>query len=420
MARAIGVLTRPRLDIRGFVTRNVPLKLAAVAVALLGWYVLSQAQAPEEQTVAFNGGIPVQRQNMPAGYVLRGSLGDVTVNVHGAVGDLKELAVSSFRAEVDLSQYDLTRVGDLQELPVRVSAVPETLKIVEIHPSVVAAKLVPVEAKQMTVQVRYENQPAAGYQAADPTLSPAAVEVRGPSDALREVVSVIVQVRFSDAPNDIHLTPRAVPIDGAGQEVPDIDVQPRNVAVAVAVQQATPTRTVGIIPTIVGQPAAGYWVASATSDPAVVAVRGDPATLDKIDHLVTVAIDVTGMSVDRLVRAPLVLPPGTSLAQEGGTVQVAIAVRAVTATRLFSVAVQPSGLRSDLVADFDPKSLDVVVSGPLSTLQGLRVDQIAVVVDLAGKAAGTYQIDAAIRTPAGVSGSATGPARITVVVRSRS
>src|SRR5439155_17729739 len=199
-------------------------------------------------------------------------------------------------------------------------------------------------------------------------LSPAAVEVRGPSDALREVVSVIVQVRFSDAPNDIHLTPRAVPIDGAGQEVPDIDVQPRNVAVAVAVQQATPTRTVGIIPTIVGQPAAGYWVAAATSDPAVVAVRGDPATLDKIDHLVTVAIDVTGMSVDRLVRAPLVLPPGTSLAQEGGTVQVAIAVRAVTATRLFSVAVQPSGLHSDLVADFDPKSLDVAVAVASSTV----------------------------------------------------
>src|SRR5207245_5443691 len=104
------------------------------------------------------------------------------------VGDLKELAVSSFRAEVDLSQYDLTRVGDLQELPVRVSAVPETLKIVEIHPSVVAAKLVPVEAKQMTVQVRYENQPAAGSQAADPTLSPAAVEIPGPAGPLREAM----------------------------------------------------------------------------------------------------------------------------------------------------------------------------------------------------------------------------------------
>src|SRR5439155_12745491 len=128
------------------------------------------------------------------------------------------------------------------------------------------------------------------------------------------------------------------------------------------------------------------------------AVRGDPATLDKIDPLVTVAIDVTGMSVDRLVRAPLVLPPGTSLAQEGGTVQVAIAVRAVTATRLFSVAVQPSGLRSDLVADFDPKSLDVVVSGPLSTLQGLRVDQIAVVVDLDGMAEGTFLNVAEFRT----------------------
>ena len=82
-------------------------------------------------------------------------------------------------------------------------------------------------------------------------------------------------------------------------------------------------------------------------------------------------------------------------------------------------SVQPSGLRSDLVADFDPKNLDVVVSGPLSTLQGLRPDQVTVVVDLAGKGAGTYQLDAAIRTPSGVSSSASGSARVTVVVRSR-
>src|SRR5438105_1172837 len=261
---------------------------------------------------------------MPAGYVLRGSLGAVNVNVHGPVSDLHGLAVSSFLADADLSQYDLTRVGDLQELPVRVNVVPESVKVVEIHPSTVAAKLVPVESKAMTVQVRYENQPAAGYQAAEANVAPSNVDVRGPSDALREVVSVVVRIRFPDEPNDVHLTPRAVPVDGAGQEVPDVEVQPQNIAVEVAVQQATPTRTLGVVPVLVGQPAAGFWVAGATSTPGVIAVRGDPDTLDKLDRISTAAIDVSGASTDRVVRVPLVLPSGTSLAQEGEIVQVVV------------------------------------------------------------------------------------------------
>src|ERR671937_1283468 len=99
-------MSRPRLDLRGLFTRNIPLKLAAVALALLVWLALSQAQAPEEQTQAFDG-ISVARHNTPAGYVLRGSLGDVKVSVHGPANELRQLAVSSFVADVDLSQYDL-------------------------------------------------------------------------------------------------------------------------------------------------------------------------------------------------------------------------------------------------------------------------------------------------------------------------
>lgn len=419
MSRAIFVLPRPRLDLRGLLTRNVILKLAAFAVAVLVWLALSQAQAPEEQTAPFGGDIPVQRLNMPSGYVLRGTLGNVNVSVHGPVNDVRGLAVSSFRAEVDLAQYDLARVGDVEDLPVRVSVVPDSLRIVEIRPTVVAAKLVPVEAKQMTIQVRYDNQPPVGYQAAEPTISPGTVEVRGPADALREAVSVVVQVRFTDAPNDLRLTPRAVPVDAAGREVPDVEVQPRNVSVAVAVEQATPTRTVGVIPVIVGQPASGFWVAEATSTPAVIAVRGDPATLEAVDHIATAAIEIGGATSDRLVRVPLVLPSGTSLAQGDGIVQVAISVRPLSGTRLFSTAVQVQGLGSGLAAELDPKAVDVLVSGALATVQGTRPEQVVATVDVTGRSPGTYLLDASLRGPSGVTVAAASTARITVVVRSR-
>ncbi len=420
MARAAATFGVPRFDLRGFLTRNVPLKLAAVGIAVVAWLVQSQRDVEVQRTLAFEGSVPVERANAPEGYVLRGSLGAVEVTVRGPQGDLRDLAVSSFRAEADLSQYDLGRVGELQELRVRVSVAKERLSIVDVRPSVVAAKLVAVETKKMTVQVRFQNQPPAGFRSEQPAVSPAEVSVRGPADALREVVSVVVAVRFSDAPNDVHVTPRALPVDAAGHEVPDVEATPQNVAVSAGVRAATPTRTVGVIPVLRGQPAPGYWVASAVADPAVVTVLGDPTALDRVERVETAPIEVAGTSADRVVRAALVLPAGTSLARDADAVQVTISVRALAGTRLFPlVPVQPLGLRSDLVAEVEPAGVDVLLSGTLPVLQAVGPEQVTASLDLSGKGPGTYQLDAFVRAPSGTTASLPNGARITVAVRSR-
>lgn len=421
MSRAAVALPIPRPDLRGLLTRNVPLKLAAIGVALIAWLVLAQSQEVEEVTAPFEGKIPVARANVPAGYVLRGSLGTVEVTVRGPTGDLRELAVSSFRAEVDLSQYDLRRGGDLQELPVQVSVAKDPVRVLEVRPSLVATKLVPVEAKRMTVQVRFENQPPTGYQADAPFVAPEEVEVRGPADALREVVSVIVPVRFADAPNDLRVSPRALPVDGAGHEVPDVEVTPQNIGVSVTVQQARPTRTVGVIPVLRGQPTAGFWVASAAADPAVVTVRGEQSALEQVDRVETTPIDVSGASANRVVRASLVLPSGTSLARDAETVLVTIAVRPFVGTRLFPlVAVQPEGLASNLVAEVDPPSVQVVLAGDQPALLAVRSEQVTATVPVGGRGPGTYQLEVSVRSPSGTTVTTVTPKNVSVVLRSRS
>jgi YbbR domain-containing protein len=272
----------------------------------------------------------------------------------------------------------------------------------------------------MTVQVRLENQPPTGFQAAQPTVEPGEVAVRGPADALREVVSVIAQVRFSDAPNDLALTPRALPLDAAGHEVPDVEAMPHNVFVTVPVRAATPTRTVGVIPILRGQPSPGYWVAAAVADPAVVTVRGDPSALESIDLVTTVTIDVSGASSDRLVRAALVLPSGTSLARDVGTVQVSISVRPLSGTRAFPlVAVQATGVAEGLTATATPASIDVLLAGTVPLLESIRPEQVTATVDLSGRGPGTYELDATVRAPSGATITVPGGARISVVVRSR-
>lgn len=405
-----------RVDPRVMLTRNVPWKIGAVVVALLVWIV--QAQASPEETRPFEGRISIERTGLPEGHIVRGSLGEVQVTTSGPIAVVRSLQVSSFRAIVDLAEYDVARVGEPQELKVQVSTVGDRARIVSVEPSSVVVRLVAVTSKRMPVQALLENQPPAGFQAGKPVIEPAEVDLRGPADALREVASVAASVRFTESTSDLTLSPRAVPLDGAGREVMEIEITPQNVSVAVPLQSARTTRTVGIVPVLRGSAAPGFWVVSAVADPPVVTVRGEAAVLDRIDRIETVPIDVGGASADRTVRATLLQPNGTALLRSDATV--AIAVQAVRGTRAFPLlAATAQNVRSDLVAELEPGNVDVVLAGTQQALAAVRPEQVGVVVDLAGRGPGVHQVDVSIRPPAGTTVVSFAPARITVTLRSR-
>lgn len=407
----------PRLDPRAALTRNVPLKLGAVLIALVV-STLAAASAPE-QSGSFEG-VAIERANLPEGHVLRGSLGEVEVLYRGPVDAVNDLRLSSFRAVADLSTYDLAQPGEPQELPVRVAVADARVRVVGIRPPVVAARLVPVASKRMVVQLRFDNQPPSAFQTAGaPAVEPAEVVVRGPADALREVANVVTRVGFPDSPNDLSASPRAIPVDAAGREVTEVDTDPQNVSVRVALEPARTSRTVAVVPQVRGAPASGYWVSSTFVDPPVVTIRGDAATLQQVDVVPTAPIDVSGASRERTVRVPLLLPSGTSLARPTD-VLVNLSIVAARGTRAFPViAVQAPNVRSDLVAELDSAGVEVVLAGELLALQQVRPEQIVATVDLSGRGAGTYQVEVTVRAPSGMTVTSVTAARVGVTLRSK-
>lgn len=416
MLRALIPLRLPRLDPRALFTRNIPLKLGAVTIALLV-SVLAAASAPEESGSLT--GVPVERIDLPEGHILRGSLGEVEVLYRGPIDAVRDLRLSSFRALIDLDAYDLAQAGEPQELPVHVVVADARVRVVGIRPSAVAARLVPVGSKPMPVQVRFDNQPPAGFQVAGPlSVSPAEVTVRGPADALREVVAVVARMSFPGSPNDVTASPRAVAVDAAGREVGEVDTAPQNVAVSVALEPARTTRTVPVVANVRGSPAAGYWVSSAVVDPPVVTIRGDAAVLAQVEVVLTAAVEVGGATRERTVRVPLLLPNGTSLARPTD-VLVSLTIQAVRGTRPFVVVVQAQNVGADLIAELETGTVDIVLAGDLPLLLGLKAEQIAAVVDASGRGTGTHQLDVTLRAPAGTSVVSVSPARATVVLRSK-
>jgi len=405
-----------RVDLRRAVTNDFPLKATAVAVALLFWVAAGQNVQPREVTTPFAGRVPVERPEVPTGYVLRGSLGDVSVTLRGPEAAVARVAVTDLRAMLDISGADLRR-GDAQDLPVRVTIASDQVKVVDVSPAAIAARIEPITTRTVAVQARFANEPPAGTQAGDPTLEPAEARVSGPDSVVAQVAAVYATVRFGDAGLDLVNNAQPVPVDAAGQPLDGLSVDPVAVRVSVPVLPVATTRTVPVLWAIRGAVANGFWLSRVAVDPPAVTVRGATSALGALDHLETAPIDVTGLNANRTSRVGILLPDGITLLRPVDAT-VTLTVIPLSGTRPFpSVAIVVANLGQGLSADVDQQTAAVLLAGPLPVLAA--TDQISAVVDAAGKGPGNYPADVVVRAPAGTTVQSVQPTRVTLTIRLR-
>src|SRR5712691_1551849 len=88
------LLPRLRLDFRRALTHDFPLKATAVLVAVVLWVAVVVNAVPTEITEAFGGRVPVDRPDVPAGYVLQATLGDVGVTLRGLQSAVNNVVAS--------------------------------------------------------------------------------------------------------------------------------------------------------------------------------------------------------------------------------------------------------------------------------------------------------------------------------------
>jgi YbbR domain-containing protein len=405
-----------RLDLRRVFIGDWVLKTAALVVALFLWVAAVYGAPPDEVTLAYAGRVPVERPDVPAGYVLRAQLGDVGVKLRGPEDAVRSVGPQQIRATFELSA--LSPSPDPQEVKVIVGVSDDRVHVAEVTPATVSVRLERRTERVLAVQARLANSPPSGFQAAPATFRPQEVTVSGPESAVAAVAGVLATVLFGDAPVDLAQDVRPVPVDASGQAVEGVEVDPVAVHVTVPVQSSATTRTLPILWQVSGTVASGYWISRIATDPVTATVSGDRAAVAALDHIDTETIDVTGITAARTVTAALLVPDGTSLL---GAKQatVTVTVVALAGTRPFPlVAIQPQNLGTGLAADLDSRTVDVIVAGTVPALVALGADSVAASVDLSGKGPGTYTLEVAVRSPAGTTVQSVQPARVTVTIRS--
>lgn len=410
-------MRRRSLDFRRAFVRDLPLKAAALAIALLLWVAAVEA-APREKVEWFPGRVPVERPEIPAGYVLRGQLGDVRVLVRAPEATFDKIAQQDLRATIDAADLDAAR-DEPQDAMIHVSASDPRVAVVQVDPASISVRLERLVTRTLAIQVRFANSPPREFQPGVPALSAAEVAVTGPQSLVGSVAAVYATLRFGDTPVDLSQSAQAVAVDAAGAVVDGVRVEPAAVQVTVPVLSTASTRTLPVLWTIRGIVANGYWIQRITTDPVAVTVRGDQTLLASLERIETAPIDVNGLTANRSYRVALVLPAGVTLIEPADAV-VGVTVVPLTGTRPFPlVAVAVIGLGPNLVAEVDPRTVDTVVAGPVPTLAALAADAVSASVDAAGKGPGTYTMDVTVRVAAGVTAQSVQPTRVTLTIRSK-
>ncbi len=405
-----------RFDPRRVVMHDLPLKTAALLIAIIFAIANAQMAQPREIVVAFDGRVPVERPEVPSGFVLRGQLGDVGVTLRGPEGTVDHMALADLHATLDLAGIDASR--EPRDAKVIVTVSNDAVKVVDVTPPTVSVRLERITSRTVVVQTRFANEPPQGSQAGQTSVSPSEVRVIGPETSVGQIAGVFATVRFGDVTTDLTQSVPALPVDAAGLPIDGLQVEPGVVIVTVPLLPTATTRTVPVLWSLRGAVASGYWISRVVADPVAVTVSGDQKTLASLERIDTAAVDVTGLSGTRTLRAALVLPDGVSLVQPTDAT-VTVTVVALAGTRPFFVAIQIQNLTTGTTAETDAGSVTVTVAGPQPTLAGMTTGQVIATVDAAGRPPGTYTVDVAVQVPSGTTAQSVQPARVTLTIKSR-
>ena len=218
------------------------------------------------------------------------------------------------------------------------------------------------------------------------------VRVRGSSAALGRLVpgDVLAVLDVSTAKsgrNMFHLAPDHVRVPFG------VEVTYAGPATVPLVYERQARKTVPVVPSVEGEPAAGYAVDRVTIDPEQVEVEGPESALGDLRQATTEPVELNGAS--KTVRETVTIGILNSAARlrEPRSAIVTVEIEAIRTERTIgSVPVRMQNLRTGQSAQSTPSSVAVTVRGGEEALKALSTDAIEAAIDLNGLGVGRYNL----------------------------
>ncbi len=395
--------------------RNIPTLILSLALAVTIWIIALNEEDPFEEKV-FPKPLAVTIVNLPDGMVLVGNpLPTVDVSIRAPKSVWDSLTPEQLRVTLDLSQ---AQSGDFT-LPLNPTIDNRDARITGITPAQVQVSIENIVNRAVPVRLEVSGQSATGYQAGSGAVIPSQGFVSGPASVADSVSELVARVDLSNTKESIKDNVSLLPLSASGQIVSGITVTPATAAVNIPVKQLGGFRDVAVKAIVEGQVESGYRLTNIVVSPLIVTVfSSDPAVVANMSGFVeTETIDISNANDDKEARVGLKLPGGVSLASPQTTVLVQVSIAAIEDSVTIKRELEIQGLGQGLNATASPTTVDVILAGPLPTLDALTPADVRVVLNLLNLPPGLHQVSPeVVDLPERVTAQAILPATIEVLI----
>ncbi|MBI5300843.1 MAG: hypothetical protein HY868_01805 [Chloroflexi bacterium] len=378
---------------RSVFSQVISLGMALLFAAVI-WIVATSEQNPSRDAF-FQDALPVEVVNRAEGLVVYQRTAEtVRVKVRAPQASWDQLRPASFRVSADLKGL----AAGLHQVPVVIQVTDPRVAVLVVEPAQMGVRLESLKSREVEVHADVLDAPPLGYTFRTPVMDPVTVTVNGPAVLVDQIAEGVVDIFLRGSKAPIERDAVVVLRDAQGKTVSGLNVAPASVQVKVQVEQRVGYKDVSIKTVLKGNVAPGYWVSNILVLPSTATIVGNAEVMAKIQGFVeTLPIDVEGATAEVTKRAVLSLPDGVSVLNSDG-INVQVSVTPIIGGQTVRRRVSLQGLRSGLNAVISPDAVDVILAGPVTTLQSLTPNDIQVALDVAGLAAGTHAVKPRVPT----------------------
>jgi YbbR domain-containing protein len=368
---------------------NLSSLLLAFVLALTVWVAAVSAEDPvQERTMA--GAVPIELRNVPSNLMIvqePARTSRITLRAPQSVWDNLSAADVQIWADLSGAQPGQLRLDLQSKVDVR------PVEVTDLDPSTISLRLEPTASNEFSIELETVGEPAVGYRANQPVIDPAKTVVTGPSPSVSQVDRVVARLDLSGRSQDLTESLDLQPLDSNGEVVDGLSLDPNQTDVTVTIEDLGGYRSVVVLPKIEGEVEPGYQLTRITVTPTLVRVfSSDPQVVNELSGFVeTEPVSLAGATEDFDRRVGLNLPEGVSIVGEQSVV-VQVSIQPIENSITITRAVEFQGLPSGLYAQSSPEAVNLILNGPLPTLDSLLMEDVRVVVDLGNLQQGTHQL----------------------------
>jgi YbbR domain-containing protein len=291
---------------------------------------------------------------------------------------------------------DLSGLGEGEHtVPIQIEIGIKPVEVVSYNPRSIDIKLEKLASSQFNITAITAGSTAIGYQLGTPEISDTSATVSGAASLVSQVTEVRALIDVDGKTNTFTESITLKAYDQLGAEVKNVSISPEKVEVNQSIVQLGGFRNVVVKVVTEGQVAMGYKLTSILVDPPTVTVYStDTALIESLPGYVeTDPINLTGLKDDVNQNVDLRLADGITVVGDS-SVNVQVSVATVeNSVQFTNVPVEPIGLTDGYTAEISPSRVDLIVVGPLVSLNSVIASELRVQIDLSGLAPGTYTFE---------------------------